>query len=98
MFASKRTGRQCSELFGLDSGRPNHLAPLLCFVGNKLTVLGWRARQRRAAHVSEPRLDRGISKTCVNLTVEPLDDFGGRTLRRGNAEPRACLEARNKFC
>src|SRR5262249_12770746 len=58
----------------------------------------WRARQRRAAHVSESRLDRGISKPCINLSIEPLDDFDGRTLRRGNAKPRACLEARNNFC
>ena len=33
-----------SELFCLDAGRSNYLAPLRYFVGDKLTVVGWRAR------------------------------------------------------
>jgi len=71
-----------SALFGLDARRADHLAPLLRFVGNELAVIGWRARQRRPAHVNEPRLDRWIGKTCVNPLVEAFDNFSGRALWR----------------
>src|SRR5262245_61858487 len=32
----------------LDVGRPDHLAPLLSFVGNELSKVGGRANERRA--------------------------------------------------
>src|SRR5262249_31586580 len=64
--------------FGLDVGGPDHLAPLLGFVGDELTKVRGRAHQRRAAHVSKPRFHVGVCEGRVGLLVEPFDDFGGR--------------------
>src|SRR5215475_6529452 len=41
--------RAFSASVRLDAGEPDHLGPLLGFVGDKLAELGRRSRQRRAA-------------------------------------------------
>jgi len=40
----------------LDIGSPNHLAPLLGFVGDELAKIGGREREHVATEVSKPRL------------------------------------------
>ena len=106
--ASEQSGLGCGGACGeywrrsrgslrLDVGRPDHLAPLLGFVGDELAEVGGRARKRRAAEVGEPRLDLGIGEAGVDLLVELVDDLGGRVLRRADAEPGARLVARHEF-
>src|SRR5262245_50380406 len=58
----------------LDVGGPDHLAPLLGFVGDELAEFGGRHRHRHAAQIGEPRLDRGIGEAGVNCLVELVDD------------------------
>ena len=56
--------------FGLDVGRPDHLAPLFGLVGDKLTEVGGRAWKHCATKVGKPRLDFGIGEARVDLRVE----------------------------
>ena len=56
--------------FRLDVRDPDHLAPLLGFVGDELSEVGGRARKHRATEVGKPRLHLGIGKGCVDLLVE----------------------------
>src|SRR5262249_26539999 len=77
----------------LDVGRPDHLAPLLGFVGDEPAKVGGREHKWCAPHVGEPRLHFGIEEASVNLLVEFLDDLGRRAqptspdipYRRGSA-------------
>src|SRR5215831_13319601 len=54
-------------LVGFDIGRPDHFAPLLGLVGDKLTEVAGRARKDAAAEVGKPRLDLGIGEASVDL-------------------------------
>src|SRR5215475_15576942 len=74
-------------LLWLNVGRPDHLAPLLSIVGDKLTEVAGRARKDAAAEVGKPRLDIGIGKASIDLLVEFLDDRGRRALRCADALP-----------
>ena len=57
--------------------------------------LNWRTNWVHiATEVGKPRLDFGIDESGIDFAVEPLDDFGGRILRRADAEPSASFEAR----
>src|SRR5215472_4653324 len=56
----------------LDAREPDHLRPLLRFVGDELSKIVGRARKHSAAQVGKPRLHLGI-------LVEIVDDLGGRT-------------------
>src|SRR5262245_43410928 len=49
----------------LDAHEPDHLAPLLGFVGDVLAEVGGRADKRRGSHVGKPRLDLGISEARI---------------------------------
>src|SRR5262245_10449865 len=49
----------------LDVGRPDHLAPLLGFVGDELAEIGGRADKRRASKVGKPRLYLGIGEAAL---------------------------------
>src|SRR5262249_41850329 len=60
----------------LDVGRPDHLAPLLRFVGNETAEITWRASEDDAAEVGELRLQLGIGEAGVDLLVELVDDLG----------------------
>src|SRR4051794_9528136 len=65
---------------GLDVCRPDHLAPLLGFVGNELAEFGWRPGKHRTAQ-GEARPDPWIGERRVNFSVELVDDLNGRFFR-----------------
>src|SRR5262249_25700586 len=65
------------------------LGELLGLAGDEPAEVGWRARQRRAAELGEPRFDLGIIQRGVDLAVELVDDGGGRALRHAEAPPVA---------
>src|SRR5215469_17146039 len=58
----------------LDVGRPDHLAPLLSFVGNELSKVGGRTCEHRTSQVSQALLHVGISERGIDLLVELLDN------------------------
>src|SRR5262249_60659806 len=60
----------------LDVGRPDHLAPLLCFFGDERAELGGRACKYRVAIVRNPRLHRGIGEGGARLLVELVGGVG----------------------
>src|SRR6516225_6438894 len=84
-------------LLRLDIREPDHLPPLLSLPGDVFTELARRAREGGAAKISNPRFDRSVGKSGIDLMIEPLDDPLGRVFRRGNADPLACLEVRHEF-
>ena len=69
----------------------------LSLVGDKPSEVGWRTRKCRAALVGKPRLELGIGERGVDLLVEPVDDLGGRVLRRTDATPEARLVVRHEI-
>ena len=80
----------------LDVGCPDHLGPLLDFVGNELAEVGRRARKHRATQVGKPRLYFEVGEPGVDLSVELVNNFGGCVLRRADAEANARLVAGDK--
>ena len=89
--------QQRSRLFYLDVGGADHLGPLLGFSGDELAELGGRHRNRGAAEVREPLFDRRIGESSVDLTVELLDNFGGRIPGRTDTEKPASVVAGQEF-
>src|SRR5262245_20614152 len=77
----------------LDVGLPDHLGPLLGFVGDELTEVAGRASKRRAIQISELCLDLGISERRVDLLVELFDNLNGRVSRRADTPPSTRLVA-----
>src|SRR5262245_35883264 len=77
----------------LDAGEFDHLGPLFGFVGNQLSEVSRRSRQRHAAEVSETGLHLRVVKSRVDLLVELVDDLGRRGLRCADAVPGARLVA-----
>src|SRR5262249_57108829 len=73
----------------LDVGRPDHLAPLLCFFGDERAELGGRACKYRVAIVRNPRFHRGIGERGADLLVELVDDVGGPVLSCAGPPPPA---------
>ena len=59
----------------LDVGRPDHLAPLLGFVGNELPEVYRRHRHRHSAKVGEPRLHLRISQALIVLLIKLINDL-----------------------
>src|SRR6516225_9443117 len=60
------------------------LGPFLDFVSDELAEIGWRARQWHSAQVRKPCLDLGMSKTCIDLGIQLVDDSRRRVLGRTN--------------
>src|SRR6266853_2539843 len=81
----------------LDVGGPDHLTPLLGFVGNELAKFRWRARKDRATHVGKPRLDLRIGKASINFLIEPVHNLCRRVLGHSDALPCGRLVAWNKL-
>ena len=73
------SSERCASL-RLDVGRPDHLAPLLGFVGDELAEVGGRKREHVATQFGKPRLHLGIGEAGVDFPVELFDDLGGRVL------------------
>src|SRR5262245_16338625 len=67
-----------AALVRLDTGKLDHLGPLLGFFGDQLAELDRRSRQRRAAEISETGLHLGVVESRVDLLIEPVDDLGRR--------------------
>src|SRR5580704_11214639 len=80
-------GRAERALLRLDIGRPDHLAPLLGFVGDELAEVGGRAGDYRAAQVGKPRFHRRVGEPRIDLLVQPVDDLHGRFVGRTEAKP-----------
>src|SRR5262249_58976680 len=72
-----RTTAGFPQSLRLDVRGPDHLAPLLGFVGDELAELDRRSRQRRAAEVSETGLHLRVAESRVDLLVELVDDSAG---------------------
>src|SRR5262245_8660876 len=81
----------------LDVSRPDHLAPLLRFVGDQPAKVGGHHRQRHATKVGKPRLDLGIGKAGIDLFIELLDDLCRRILGCTEAVPITRLVARHEL-
>src|SRR5262245_31968330 len=81
----------------LDARELDHLGPLFGFVGDQLSELSRRSRQRHAAEISETGLHLRVVESRVDLLVEFVDDLGRRGLRGADAEPETSFVARNKL-
>src|SRR4051812_11664538 len=64
----------------LEASKLHHLGPLLSFVGDELSEVRDRAKERLAAEIGHPCLHRGIRQRQVDFSIEPLDDLGRRSL------------------
>src|SRR5262249_22411374 len=84
-------------LLRLDVGRPDHLGPLLSFVGNELSKVGERTCEHRTSQVGEALVHVGIGESGIDLLVELLDNLCGRGFGHDYPVPASCLEARQKF-
>jgi hypothetical protein len=86
----------------LDVEGSNDVAPLLGFLGDQLTELGRRSRQRRAADPGSGVPPSSASRDFIlgsarNLRVELVDDIERRFLWRANTVPRGHLIACDKL-
>src|SRR5262249_46777103 len=84
-------------LFGLDVGRPDHLAPFLGLLGDELAEISGAHRHRHGTEIGEPRLDLGIGKSSIDLLVESVDDLRRCILWRAKAPDIAALVTRHKI-
>src|SRR5262249_33433060 len=75
----------CGSL-GLNVSSPDHLAPLLGFLGDQLSKVGGRAGEQHTARISELSLQLGIGEGGIDLLVELVDDPGRRVCRCAEAE------------
>src|SRR5438552_3769250 len=82
----ERPTGNAGPLVSLDVRRPDHLAPLLDFIGNELAEGGRRKHKWSAPKIGKPRLDLGIGETRIDLLVELVNDLSGCVLRCGNSE------------
>src|SRR5262245_23889346 len=80
-----------------DVGIPDHLGPLLGFVGDELAEIGRRTLKDRYAQGGKSRLDLGISEGGIDFLVELVDDFGWRGPRCADAVPGSGFIARHEF-
>src|SRR5262249_9184013 len=72
MFAAADviTDRSPSSLLRLDVCCSDPLASLFGFVGNQLTEVGGRLGERRGCQLGQARLDVGMRKTCIDISVQ----------------------------
>src|SRR5262249_11720302 len=64
--------------FRLDVRRPDHLGPLLGFLGDELAEVSGRPREHGATQVGEACLHRWIGEGGVDLAIELVDDLSWR--------------------
>src|SRR5262249_22603958 len=77
----------------LDVEGPDHLAPLLGFLGDHLAEVSGRTRKHRAAEVSEMGLHLRVVESRVNFLVDLVNDLRRCVLGRADAIPLARLVA-----
>src|SRR4029453_16431394 len=87
--------RPCS--LRLDIGSPDHLGPLLGFVGDELAEIDRRTLKDRCSQGGKSRLDLGISEGGIDFLVELVNDLGRRVLGNADPLPAAGLVVRHKF-
>src|SRR5262249_52739666 len=75
----------------LDAGEFDHLGPLFGFVGDQLSELSRRSRQRHAAEVSGTGGHLRVVERRVDLLVECVDDLGRRVPGCADPVPKTCL-------
>src|SRR5262249_7661597 len=81
----------------LDVEGPDHLAPLLGFLGDHLAEVSGRTRKHRAAEVSEMGLHLRVVESRVNFLVELVNNLRRCVLWRADAIPLARLVARHEL-
>src|ERR1700688_495591 len=81
----------------LDVCELDYLRPLINFVSDELTKVGWIHEHWNAAHIDHARPQRGIRQASIGLLVELFDDDGRRMPRRMGAKPHTCLVAWHKI-
>jgi hypothetical protein len=91
------SARRAPVSLRLDVGRPDQTAPLLGFVSDELAELRWRTRKHRRAKISKLRFHLGIGEGSIDLSIQLVDDFGGRILGRSHAVQNARLVPRDEF-
>src|SRR6516162_4273533 len=92
-FAERDVMEYPAPLHCLDVGGPDHLAPLIGFVSDQLPKVSRRARKHRTTQVAKSRFQLRIGKARIDLSVELVDDLGGRAHWRAHAVPRAHIVA-----
>src|SRR5262245_5569381 len=75
------------RLSRFDASKFNHLAPFLSFVRDEFAKFDGCHRCGYSAAVGKPHLDLGISKACINLAVESINNVRGSTLGSTKARP-----------
>src|SRR5262249_23644628 len=95
MFAARDviSDRSLSSLLRLDVCCSDHLAPLFGFISDELTEVGGRLGERSGPQVGQARLDVGMRKTRIDISVQLVDDLGRCVPGYGNAVPGARLIA-----
>src|SRR5215470_12465731 len=79
------------DLIRFDARELNHLGPLFGFVGNDLSEISGGHGHRHAANLAESCLQSGVGQSGVDLSVQPCDDVGRRTLRSHETPPGRCF-------
>lgn len=74
----------------------HHLCPLLGVFDDEPGKVAGRTNKRNTANFGELP-PRWLSKGHIHLCIQPVNDFGGRVLRRGGAVPLARLVAKDKI-
>src|SRR5262249_12381573 len=99
MFAARDviSDRSLSSLLRLDVCCSDHLAPLFGFISDELTEVGGRRGERSGPQVGQARLDVGMRKTRIDISVQLVEDLGGCVSASGSAVPSARLLAKRKF-
>ena len=78
-----------SASFRLDAGQPDHVAPLLGFVGDERGEPGRRQRKRGVAELSDPPGQAGIGKPAIDLLAEYEPAVPDRLVRSPRARKPA---------
>ena len=60
-----------------DVGGPDHLGPLLGFIGDELAEFGGCHRHRSNTQIGKSRLQLGIGEGAVGRLIELVHDLGG---------------------
>src|SRR5262245_49778056 len=85
-----------AALIRLNPGGADHLAPFLGFLNNMLSKIDGRTNKHCGAETSKLRLQLGIRKARIDLSVEFVDDRAGCSFGRTSAKPATGFIARQE--